>query len=978
MMLTGSKLKEIQVTLLLSSRAEMQKVIELARQTTVSFLQLSAPAIQPQPPIIPASLSGFLAQQMVQQNQHSPVMQPNIIPEVPAIINDTKKVDVKKSSRRSDRDRRSRSKSRDRRRRSRSRDRNSRRRDRSKSKDRRRSRRSKSRDRNRSRDRSHREISRENDRKTVVPIVNPLTVPPPIIPVQNYPQIPINNPDYIWDVPPNNFQGNLPFINNIPMNMPIITQMPPIFKPTEMNMVQPLFTSNTATFNKYDLPPQIPNVKTGGKSIKISNLDFSTSYSEIRRFFGSLIGPDCIKMINDRNGRRTGTAVILFQQVNAKVFAMQKNGQILKNSVIHVEDIDDNEYFNAVDNFKPSKMNYSNNSMNHQSNDDVVIINDDIYENNIFTTLIIEDIPSFTKEQDIMKMFSDITLKDVIIGKKFNELQAYAKFYRTEDAKLALNSKSTHFVGYKNVSVSICSDLAFDNAKHDFEQIVVEKIVEQKYPTDPRQKNRFTANLRNDENNWNENNETDRNIPDIRNLNFNNFNNFDNQNRFNNQNQNFNNQSQNNNFNNNRMNNRPHFNNRNRFNDNNQYNNRRNDSYDNSDDRQFNQSGNFHQRSYNNNFNGGNQQEFNQRFQNNDNQSFDDNYDENQNDNDDRLNDQQNNFNNEDENKIVDHDENSDENNGSIIVIPDDPTDDDSSPITHENKETIDEKSIIDENIETSMEEIHTEQQPIQETTEEIPNISDCIILQNLHSNTTEKDVIDFFSDIEIVPVNVHMLLDTDNQPSGDCFCEFNNVNDAERSLTKNNKNIGPNSIKIEFISRFKVEEIISSFNKNDETPRPTNNQNFDNHHQYRNDFPNFRRGGGGQNNYNNGHNNYNNEQNNFNNNYRGRGGGGGPRGGRFNNNNSRDRNNRYNSVGSDVNVLSLSNIPYRADTTDILDFFRGFDLTEDDVIRRFNHFGKPSDNARVIFLSTDEAREAFETCNGKKIGDREISIGHN
>lgn len=951
MMLTGSKLKEIQVTLLLSSRAEMQKVIELARQTTVSFIQLSAPSIQPQPPIIPASLSGFLAQQMVQQNQHSPVMQPNIIPEVPIIINDTKKVDVKKS-RKSDRDRRSRSKSRDRRRRSRSRDRNFRRRDRSKSKDRRRSRRSKSRERNRSKERSkQRDNSWEKERsKPQVPIVKPLNVPPPILP-QNFQQIPLNTPsEYIWDVSTtNNFQGNLPFLNNIPMNMAIMSQMPPtVYKP-ELNLAPPIFTSNT-TFNKYDLPPQIPAIKTNGKAIKISNLEFSTSYSEIRRFFGSLIAQDGIKMINDRNGRRTGCAVILFQQLNAKLFALQKTGQILKNSVILVEDLDENEYFNSVDNFKPSRINYSNNLNNHQSNDDVCIINEDIYENNIFTTLVIEDIPNFTKEQDIIKMFSEITLKDVIIGKKFNELQAYAKFYKTEDAKLALNSKPRHFVGYKKVTVSICSDLAFENAKREFEQIILEQNVEQKYPTDPRQKNRFTPNLRQEENNWNENNETDRNIPDIRSLHFNNFDN---------ENSNFNNQ--NNNFNNHRNN----FNNRNRFNDNNHQNNRRNDNYDNSDDRQFNRSGNFHQRSFNNNFNE-NRQEFNQRF--NDNQSYD-----NQND------DHQRNFNNDDENKINDHDENSNEN--SVIVIHDDPTDDDNSPAASVDKhEKIDEQLIIDENIENSMEEIHTEE-PLQDLTDVNPNISECIILQNLDSNTIERDVIDFFSDLEIIPVNIHMLLDTENQPSGDCFCEFNNVNDAERALTKNNKNLGPNSIKIEFISRFKVDEIISSFNKTDENVRQSNNQNFDDNHQYQNDFPNFRQNE--QNNYNNGNNNYNNGPNNYNNNYRGRGVGGerGGGGGRFNNNNSRNNNNnnnRYNSVPNTMNILNLTNIPYRAEALDILDFFNGFDLSEVDVVRRFNQYGKPSSDAKVIFVSVDEAREAFETCNGKKIGNREIFLKHN
>lgn len=100
MALNGGRLKETQVTLLLSSRAEMQKVIETARQQTISFMSYSgestaaqqlaeqkaaaakqvaahiaaqAAAAQlpkPQPPVITSSsLSGILAQQMYQQQQ---------------------------------------------------------------------------------------------------------------------------------------------------------------------------------------------------------------------------------------------------------------------------------------------------------------------------------------------------------------------------------------------------------------------------------------------------------------------------------------------------------------------------------------------------------------------------------------------------------------------------------------------------------------------------------------------------------------------------------------------------------------------------------------------------------------------------------------------------------------------------------------------------------------------------------------------
>lgn len=93
MRLDGSKLKEIQVRLFLSSRAEMQEVIESARQTTMSLMQMQQqpsiarpivanvppPVLTPQSPpqtnlataiqqkLPPTQLSGLLTQQMYQQ-----------------------------------------------------------------------------------------------------------------------------------------------------------------------------------------------------------------------------------------------------------------------------------------------------------------------------------------------------------------------------------------------------------------------------------------------------------------------------------------------------------------------------------------------------------------------------------------------------------------------------------------------------------------------------------------------------------------------------------------------------------------------------------------------------------------------------------------------------------------------------------------------------------------------------------------------
>lgn len=215
MALNGGRLKETQVTLLLSSRAEMQKVIETARQQTVSFMSFTAETTaaqqladqkaaaakqvaahiaaqaaaaqlpKPQPPVITSSsLSGILAQQMFQQHQiqfmnHGNI--PNMMTQItqPNELNHPASLPIRgvpspvvddrignKSSDDYRRVSRSRSKSRERRsRRSRSRERSSRRR-RSRSSERRSSRKQHERSRDQSSDRNRGGSSRGRGRSS--------------------------------------------------------------------------------------------------------------------------------------------------------------------------------------------------------------------------------------------------------------------------------------------------------------------------------------------------------------------------------------------------------------------------------------------------------------------------------------------------------------------------------------------------------------------------------------------------------------------------------------------------------------------------------------------------------------------------------------------------------------------------------------------------------------------------------------------
>ncbi|XP_034481682.1 uncharacterized protein LOC117787303 [Drosophila innubila] len=73
--------------------------------------------------------------------------------------------------------------------------------------------------------------------------------------------------------------------------------------------------------------------------------------------------------------------------------------------------------------------------------------------------------------------------------------------------------------------------------------------------------------------------------------------------------------------------------------------------------------------------------------------------------------------------------------------------------------------------------------------------------------------------------------------------------------------------------------------------------------------------------------------------------------------------------------VVAMRNVPFKADLKDILRFFNDYKLSPDDIIRRFNDEGKPTGDARVAFESQSEARSAFETRRRKQIFNRTVYL---
>jgi hypothetical protein len=73
--------------------------------------------------------------------------------------------------------------------------------------------------------------------------------------------------------------------------------------------------------------------------------------------------------------------------------------------------------------------------------------------------------------------------------------------------------------------------------------------------------------------------------------------------------------------------------------------------------------------------------------------------------------------------------------------------------------------------------------------------------------------------------------------------------------------------------------------------------------------------------------------------------------------------------------VISLANVPYRASTMDLLNYFKPFDVCDQHVMRRFNDRGQPTGDARVCFENPAETRRAYEMCRNKKIHNRKVFL---
>ncbi|XP_012286712.1 uncharacterized protein LOC105703137 [Orussus abietinus] len=232
---------------------------------------------------------------------------------------------------------------------------------------------------------------------------------------------------------------------------------------------------------------------------------------------------------------------------------------------------------------------------------------------------------------------------------------------------------------------------------------------------------------------------------------------------------------------------------------------------------------------------------------------------------------------------------------------------------------------------------------------------SDCIIVRGLPFQTIDRDILDFFSDIGIVPHRIHMMLNQGGKPAGECFCEFDTPEEALRATAKNGLPLGKSVPSIELVPRLKMMETLGlsepqvaegaqTHYPSLQDARPRFSQ-LPSHHPAR------------------------------------YGAGFGPRGPPGMMGLPRHLMGRHptgsmeyvEGFGKPGCVLSLENVPFKADIDEIIDFFGDFDVKRENVIRRYNDKGMPTGDAKVAFASPGEAQRALRELRHCKMRERTI-----
>ncbi|XP_037813263.1 probable WRKY transcription factor protein 1 [Lucilia sericata] len=684
--------------------------------------------------------------------------------------------------------------------------------------------------------------------------------------------------------------------------------------------------------------------------IKISNMCSRTTYSDLRKFFVGLFIPhNGIKMLNDKHGLRVGIAYVQFSKQSSVAKALCRSKNLLKGKTLIIEAVDEQEFNEAEDSFRPPNQDKEYGHRGNESDD----ANDESGGNNNsgfsalnpykkmiqlepFTVLYIEDIPSLATEQDIMKMFSSYSLYDILLiasPENRREFVAYVRFSREEDAKSAYEDRAHHQIGYRRVRMRPSTIEEMENAKEKIrlanEQLMKEEqaaeeeeakrkleklITEHIEKEESKQQNIVSMDLTQedaDDDNDRQVGEQDDDVIETTNELKNNNNTNDKDSVMNSR-ENYEREAEN-------------------LRQNDIYSLQGNKFSSNLDPRRP-QTPNIPSLFDLNPMNSTNLMQ-NQNRSN----LF----------NDPRLRSMSERSTNSSVNSV---DNNQQQNNPTMGG----PNNYNNFNPNFNNQQQM--------NMTAGLNNMH----------------NNFVILKNCEYNTRINDVAQLLLTANLALKHIEPLRNERQLPTGEFIVEFRRNNDAEIAVQRfHNIQFRNRSLRVFPIT---PQEIADRLGKpflsyipggngiritkgmiNDSLTRNLNNSNNNNNNNNRFRGNNNFNDNGPLNNDND--NNVNAPNNNNNNNGRSNNGGGGNGGGIPE---------QFTRQGC---VLSLENVPYKAQLSDILNFFQGYDLTPDDIIRRYNDDGSPTGDARVAFMSPDQARSAFESRKRKKLFGRNIFI---
>ncbi|XP_043648306.1 uncharacterized protein LOC122616806 [Drosophila teissieri] len=214
-----------------------------------------------------------------------------------------------------------------------------------------------------------------------------------------------------------------------------------------------------------------PQVVADTCYIRMSGMCQNTSYSDIRKYFQGLYIPHNGIKIMMVNGSRTGVAYVEFSRVSSAQKAVQRNNTMFRDRLVQIVPVGDDEFELAEERANRQVQDGSRNHSNHNGGErgerggGVVVP----APKPVTNVLYIEDLPQTTTEQDIMKMFSaSYTVVDILLSPSPNnrrESVAFVLFAREAEADSALQDTSKHYIGFRQLRVSPSSEEEMQNAK---------------------------------------------------------------------------------------------------------------------------------------------------------------------------------------------------------------------------------------------------------------------------------------------------------------------------------------------------------------------------------------------------------------------------------------------------------------------------------------------------------------------------------